>query len=165
MANVINKIPPHRIIHPFRPMTSAPPPTLYLTIIPSHSWKRMKPHDTVEIESPTRRWSSRLAIRSRWYLLTFAIFCVTRKGKYRAAHCNNASSCRAGRFTASRPGPNLRLRLRNTMDGSGTVVGSMLTLWLSLRRGTCNDTYPRILTGFVSHRWVEAFVGCRPYKN
>lgn len=35
-------------------------------------------------------------------LLTFAIFCVTLKGKYRAGHCNNASSCRAGRFTASR---------------------------------------------------------------
>jgi len=59
------------------------------------------------------------------------------------AHCNNASSCRAGRFGASRLPETARPRPWNTMDGSGVTPSvSMLTLWPSPWHGTCNDTYP-----------------------
>lgn len=61
----------------------------------------------------------------------------------RPAHCNNASSCRAGRFGTSRLPEPARPRPRNTMDGSGVAPSvSMLTLWPSPWHGTCNDTYP-----------------------
>lgn len=49
--------------------------------------------------------------------------------RHEPAHCNNASSCRAGRFGASRLPEPARPRPRNTMDGSGVAPSiSMLTL-------------------------------------
>lgn len=59
-------------------------------------------------------------------------------------HCNNASSCRAGRFGASRlPEPATLPAAEYNGRFRRSVVGSMLTLWPSPWLGTCNDTYPR----------------------
>lgn len=67
-----------------------------------------------------------------------------------APYCNNASSCRVGRFGASRLPEPVRLQPRNTMDGSSVAQPLVQCLHYDHPRGLAHVTILILSQGFVS---------------